>query len=147
MCQRPFKEVETGCMEPGKVLWFKQLQYQSVHTERSFREAHVSQQRSSCFRLFLNFCVSLRSCRLFTTVTPFFFCLYFTGEGTGGLIPVSFLIGCSWTLGRPWVNLWTCAGTTDRNHKTSTPTIYTQKDRDKLTIKTLDVNSCGHTTF
>lgn len=72
---------------------------------------HVSQKRSSCLRLFLSFWVSLRSCRLLWVAPPFFpFCLALTREGTGGLVPLSFLAGCSSTHSWLWVSLCTCTG-------------------------------------
>lgn len=88
----------------GGILWLKQLSYQSL----LFRKPHVSHERSSCFSLFLNFWVSLRSCRLFRLVPPLFpVCLALTGEGTGGLIPFSFLAVGSSLPGWPCVNFWT----------------------------------------
>lgn len=78
---------------------------------KTVSEPHVSQERSSCFRLFLNFCVSRRSCRLLWLAPPFVLLLLaFTGEGTGGLIAPDVLAACSSAH-----NLWTCAGAEDSN--------------------------------
>lgn len=86
--------------------------HQMQCNKMSSGKPHVSQERSSCFRLFLNFWVSLRSCRLFWVTVPFFpffpFFLVLTGEGTGGLIPLSFEVVYSSSCDILWVSLWTC---------------------------------------
>lgn len=80
--------------------------------EKSSGNPHVSQEISSCFRWFLNFCVSRRSCRLFWGVVPFLpFFLSFMVEGTGGLTLFGFVAVCSSSCNTLRVSLWTCGET------------------------------------
>ena len=102
---------------------FVQLWDQSL---QSCREPHVSQERSSCLRQFLNFWVSRRSCRLLLWAAPplFPFCLALTREGAGG----DFLATCS--SARDWLsaNLCTWEEAEDKKHQTL-EAIDTIKDR------------------
>lgn len=60
-------------------------------------DTHMSQETSSSLKLFRNFCVSLRSCRLFCTGPSFLPVLFiFTGEAAEGLR--AFLLATSWPL-------------------------------------------------
>lgn len=78
----------------------------------SWRHTHISQEMSSSFKLFRNFCVSLRSCRFFCIGPSFFpFCFSFAGEGAEGLIAFSLATCPSWPLW-PCVKFCTFAETT-----------------------------------
>lgn len=78
---------------------------------RSRRDAHICQTMSS-FKLFRNFFVSRRSCRLLS-VDPSFFplCINFRGEGPEDLVALTLATCPPWPLW-PCVKFWTCAETT-----------------------------------